>query len=99
MGDHEKAKRYYADAYFAPIPHCEKVRHYYDYADAHFVPMPRVESRNGLERLYHQIKREDTTDKFRKSHRKMKSHRTRYIQQIPSETQRFGCEVSGTLRV
>ena len=62
MGDYEKARRYYADAYFAPIPHCEKVRHYYDYADAHFVPMPRVESRNGLERLYHQIKREDTTD-------------------------------------
>ena len=62
MGDWEEARRYYADAYFAPIPHCEKVRHYYDYADAHFVPMPRVESRNGLERLYHQIKREDTTD-------------------------------------
>ena len=64
MGDYEKAQRYYADAYFAPIPHCEKVRHYHDYADVHFVPVPRVESRQGLERLYHQIKRGDTTDRL-----------------------------------
>ena len=42
MGDSEKARRYYAHAYFAPIPRCEKIRHYYDYADAHFVPMPRA---------------------------------------------------------
>ena len=62
IGDYEKARRYYADAYFAPIPHSEKVGYVHDYADAHFVPMPRAESRNGLERLYHQIKREDTTD-------------------------------------
>lgn len=62
MGDYEKARRYYADAYFAPMPRLEKVRHYYDFADPHFVPMPRMESRKGLERLYHQMKREETTD-------------------------------------
>ena len=62
MGDYEKARRYYADAYFAPMPRLEKVRHYYDFADPHFVPMPRVESRKGLERLYRQIKRGETTD-------------------------------------
>ena len=62
MGDYEKARRYYADAYFAPMPHCEKVRHYYDFDDAHFVPMPRVESRRGLERLYREIKRGKTTN-------------------------------------
>ena len=61
-GDLEKARRYYADAYFAPIPHCEKVRHYYDFADPHFVPMPRVEIRKGLERLYQEIERGKTTD-------------------------------------
>ena len=62
LGDYEKARRYYADAYFAPIPHCEKVRHYYDFADTHFVATPRVESRKGLERLYREIKRGETTD-------------------------------------
>ena len=62
MGDYEKARLYYADAYFAPMPRLEKVRHYYDFADPHFVPMPRVESRKGLERLYRQIKRGETTD-------------------------------------
>ena len=62
MGDYEKARLYYADAYFAPMPRLEKIRHYYDFADPHFVPMPRVESRKGLERLYRQIKRGETTD-------------------------------------
>ena len=62
MGDSEKARRCYADAYFAPMPRIEKVRHYYDFADPHFVPMPRAESRKGLECLYHQMKREETTD-------------------------------------
>ena len=62
MGDYEKAGLYYADAYFAPMPRLEKVRHYYDFADPHFVPMPRVESRKGLERLYHKIKGRETTD-------------------------------------
>ena len=42
MRDWEEARRYYADAHFAPTPH--------------------VEVRAGLERVYHQIKREDTTD-------------------------------------
>ena len=64
MGDYEKARRCYADAYFAPMPRLEKVRHYYDFADPHFVPMPRAESRKGLERLYHQIKRRKTTYTF-----------------------------------
>ena len=62
MGEWEKAKRYYADAHFAPTPHCEKVRH--DYDPTHFAPTPRVESRTGLERVYHQIEREKTTDTF-----------------------------------
>ena len=62
VGDHEEARRSYADAYFAPMPRVEKVRHYYDFADPHFVPMPRAESRRGLERLYHEIKRRETTD-------------------------------------
>ena len=75
IGDWETARRYYANAYFAPIPHCEKVRHNYDYADANFVPMPRVESRMGLEGVYHQIGRgstntletflKDTKDEYR----------------------------------
>ena len=69
MGDWEEARRYYADAYFSPIPHCEKVRHYYDYADAHFVPAPRVESRKGLERIYYQIgqRSTDTFEAFLKN--------------------------------
>ena len=58
----EKAKRYYADAHFAPTPHCEKVRH--DYDPTRFVPTPRVESLTGLERVYHQIERGATTDTF-----------------------------------
>ena len=62
MGDYEKARRCYADAYFAPMPRLEKVRHYYDFADPYFVPMPRAESRKGLERLYEKIKRRKTTD-------------------------------------
>ena len=62
LGDYEKARRYYADAYFAPIPRLEKVRHYYDFADPHFMPMPRVESQKGLERLYQKIKRAETID-------------------------------------
>jgi RNA polymerase sigma factor (sigma-70 family) len=62
VGDYEEARRYYADAYFAPMPRVEKVRHYYDFADPHFVPMPRAESQRGLERLYHEIKRAETTD-------------------------------------
>ena len=62
MGDDEKARRCYADAYFAPMPRLEKVRHYYDFADPHFVPMPRAESRRGLERLYKKIRRGETTD-------------------------------------
>ena len=62
MGDCEKARRCYADAYFAPMPRLEKVRHYYDFADPHFVPMPRAESRRGLERLYKKIRRGETTD-------------------------------------
>ena len=61
MREWEKARRYYADAHFAPIPHCEKVRH--DYDPIHFVPTPRVESWTGLERVYHQIERR-TTDTF-----------------------------------
>ena len=62
VGDYEEARRSYADAYFAPMPRVEKVRHYYDFTDPHFVPMPRVESQRGLERLYHEIKRGETTD-------------------------------------
>ena len=62
MGDYEKARGCYADAYFAPMPRLEKVRHYYDFADPYFVPMPRAESRKGLERLYEKIKRRETTD-------------------------------------
>ncbi len=62
MGEWEKAKRYYADAHFAPTPHCEQVRH--DYDPTRFVPTPRVESRRGLERVYHQIERGETTDTF-----------------------------------
>ena len=34
------------------------------YADAHFAPTPHVEARTGLERVYHQIGREETTDTF-----------------------------------
>jgi len=62
IGEWEKAKRYYADAHFAPTPHCEQVRH--DYDPTRFVPTPRVESRRGLERVYHQIERAETTDTF-----------------------------------
>ena len=62
MGEWEKAKHYYADAHFAPIPHCEKVRH--DYDPTRFVPTPRVESRTGLERVYHRIERTETIDTF-----------------------------------
>ena len=62
LKDYGKARRCYADAYFAPIPHSEKVRHYYDYTDPYFLPTARVESRKGLERLYHEIKRRETTD-------------------------------------
>ncbi len=61
MREWEKARHYYADAHFAPTPHCEKVRH--DQDPAHFAPTPRVESRTGLERVYHQIER-GTTDRF-----------------------------------
>ena len=47
------------------------------------------------------VRRLGRTDsiKFRKSHRKMKARQTRYINQIPSETQRFDCETSVTLTV
>ena len=62
MKEWETARRYYADAYFAPTPHCEKVRH--DHDPIHFAPTPRVESRTGLERVYHQIERGETTDTF-----------------------------------
>ncbi|MCY3739425.1 MAG: sigma-70 family RNA polymerase sigma factor [Candidatus Poribacteria bacterium] len=62
MREWEKARRYYADAHFAPTPHCEKVRR--DHDPIHFAPTPRVESRTGLERVYHQIRREGTTDTF-----------------------------------
>ena len=34
------------------------------YADAHFAPKPHVEAHAGLERVYHQIEREQTTDTF-----------------------------------
>ncbi len=61
MREWEKARRYYADAHFAPTPHCEKVRHEHD--PIHFAPTPRVESLTGLERVYHQTKR-GTTDTF-----------------------------------
>ncbi|MDE0485329.1 MAG: sigma-70 family RNA polymerase sigma factor [Candidatus Poribacteria bacterium] len=68
IGKWEKARCYYANAYFAPIPHCEKVRHYYDYVDAHFVPMSRVESLTGLERICHQMEQGsiDTFEAFLK---------------------------------
>ena len=62
MREWETARRYYADAHFAPTPHCEQVRH--DHDPTHFAPTPRVESRTGLERVYHQIEREETTDTF-----------------------------------
>ena len=62
MREWETARRYYADAHFAPTPHCEKVRHAHD--PIHFAPTPRVESQMGLERVYHQIEREETTDTF-----------------------------------
>ena len=62
MREWEKARRYYADAHFAPTPHCEKVRH--DYDPTHFVPTPRVESQTGLKRIYHQIERGETTNTF-----------------------------------
>ena len=61
MREWETARRYYADAHFAPTPHCEKVRH--DYDSTHFAPTPRVESLTGLERVYHQTER-GTTDTF-----------------------------------
>ena len=61
MREWETARRYYADAHFAPTPHCEKVRH--DYDPTHFAPTPRVESLTGLERVYHQTER-GTTDTF-----------------------------------
>lgn len=44
IGEWETARRYYADAHFAPTPH--------------------TESRSGLERVYQQMEREETTDTF-----------------------------------
>ncbi len=62
MREWKKARCHYADAHFAPTPHCEKVRH--DYDPTHFAPTPRVESRTGLKRIYHQIERGETTNTF-----------------------------------
>ena len=49
------------------IEEWEKARHYY--ADAHFAPAPHVESRAGLERVYHHMQREatDTFEAFLKN--------------------------------
>ena len=49
------------------IEEWEKARHYY--ADAHFAPAPHVESRAGLERVYHHMQREatDTFEAFLKT--------------------------------
>ena len=44
IGESKTAKRYYADAHFAPTPHAE--------------------AQGGLERIYHQMAREETTDTF-----------------------------------
>ena len=44
IGEWEKARRYYTDAYFAPTPHAE--------------------AQGGLERIYHQMARGETTDRF-----------------------------------
>ena len=72
IGEYEKARRYYADAHFAPILHSEKVRRFY--AKAHFAtPLPpsfdgksplHTEGGAGLERVYHQIAQVGTTDTF-----------------------------------
>lgn len=40
-----------------------KTARYY-YANAHFAPTPHTESRSGLERVYQQMEREETTDTF-----------------------------------
>ncbi len=44
IGEWEEARRYYADAHFAPTPHAEALA--------------------GLERVYHQMERGETTDTF-----------------------------------
>ena len=49
--------------------------------------------------MWAQSRRLGKTDatKPRKSQRKMKIRQTRYSHQVPSETQRFGCETSVAL--
>ena len=44
------------------IGESETARHYY--ANAHFAPTPHTEARSGLERVYHQMARGETTNTF-----------------------------------
>ena len=62
MGAWEEARRYYANAHFAPTLHSEKVRR--SHVDAHAVPIHQGKGRAGLERVHHQIARRKTTDAF-----------------------------------
>ena len=62
MGAWEEARRYYANAHFAPTLHSEKVRR--SHVDAHAAPIHQAEGRAGLERVHHQIARRKTTDAF-----------------------------------